>query len=99
MSAAAFQVPYKKMDCFDIHPHAPIMAVKNCDREGIYVSVYSTYNFDVQEITPIRYHRGFLGQRIGPVSTLKFHPHYCILAVGAAELISLHVGNVQQTNN
>jgi len=35
----------------------------------------------------IRYHEGFLGQRIGPVSCLQFHPHRPVLAAGATDSI------------
>jgi hypothetical protein len=32
-------------------------------------------NFNGEELSLIRYHDGFLGQRIGPVSCLAFHPY------------------------
>ena len=35
----------------------------------------------------IKYHDGFLGQRIGPVSCLAFHPHKMMLAAGATDNI------------
>ncbi len=35
-----------------------------------------------QNLDTIRYHIGFLGQRIGPVSTLSFHPHKLLLGAG-----------------
>ena len=38
-------------------------------------------------ISMIRYHEGFLGQRIGPVSCLQFHPHRPVLAAGATDSI------------
>ena len=34
-----------------------------------------------------RYHDGFLGQRIAPVSCLAFHPHKMLLAAGATDHI------------
>ena len=50
--------------------------------------------FDVQplrdgapakEVHNIRYFDGFLGARIGPVTTLAFHPSRLLLAVGATD--------------
>jgi len=86
------------MDAFDAHPYAPLLAAKNRDeREGDYVSLFEiTAAYDVKKLPSIRYHRGFLGQRIGQVSCLQFHPHFCILAVGAGELISIHDGKVRK---
>jgi hypothetical protein len=31
-------------------------------------------NFTGEELSTIRYHEGFLGRRIGPISSLAFHP-------------------------
>jgi len=94
-ASQSFQIQSDRMDAFDAHPFAPLMAAKNRDRDGTFVSVYSTSNYDVKEICSIRYHRGFLGQRIGPVQSLQFNPHGCVLAIGAGELISLHSGNLE----
>ena len=33
------------------------------------------YNLDGGNLGTIRYHDGFMGQRIGPISCLEFHPH------------------------
>ena len=33
------------------------------------------YNLDGGNLSTIRYHDGFMGQRIGPISCLGFHPH------------------------
>jgi hypothetical protein len=35
------------------------------------------FNFQGDELNMIRYHVGFLGQRIGPISCLAFHPYVC----------------------
>jgi regulator-associated protein of mTOR len=37
--------------------------------------------------TSIRYHDDFLGQRIGPISCLAFHPLKMLLAAGATDSI------------
>ena len=40
----------------------------------------------------IRFHDGFLGQRIGPVSHLEFHPYEMLLGIGTVDnIVSLHV--------
>ena len=42
----------------------------------------------------IRYHDGFLGQRIGPVSCLAFHPNKPLLAAGATDsIISIYTNS------
>jgi len=42
----------------------------------------------------IKYHEGFLGQRIGRVSSLAFHRHKLLLAAGALDaFISIHAGD------
>jgi regulator-associated protein of mTOR len=35
----------------------------------------------------IRYHDGFLGQRIGPVTCLAYHPYLLLMASGASDCI------------
>eukprot|EP01138_Halocafeteria_seosinensis_P008891 gb/GECG01009087.1/.p1 GENE.gb/GECG01009087.1/~~gb/GECG01009087.1/.p1 ORF type:complete len:2296 (+),score=216.87 gb/GECG01009087.1/:1-6888(+) len=40
----------------------------------------------------IRFHDGFLGQRIGPVSCLEFHPYEMLLGIGTVDnIVSLHM--------
>ena len=40
-------------------------------------------NFEGKELNVIKYHEGFLGQRIGPVSSIAFHPYerMCVCGV------------------
>ena len=48
------------------------------------------YTNDGQALSTIRYHDGFLGQRIGPISSLAFHPHEMLMAVGSTDsLVSI----------
>jgi WD40 repeat protein len=54
---------------FAVHPYAPIIA-SGSQNQKIHVQ-----DFDGLELNQIRYHEGFLGQRIGPVSCLAFHPY------------------------
>ena len=43
---------------------------------------------DGRELNSVRHHTGLiLGQRIGPVSSLAFHPYRLILAAGATDSI------------
>jgi len=50
-------------------------------------------NFSGEDISMIKYHDGFLGQRIGPVTCLAFHPHKVILAAGATDsIVSVYNG-------
>lgn len=35
----------------------------------------------------IRFHEGFMGHRIGPVSCLAFHPHKVTLAAGSIDCL------------
>jgi regulator-associated protein of mTOR len=51
------------------------------------------FNQNGDELSLIRYHDGFLGQRIGPVSALNFHPYHILLAAGATDsLVSIYAG-------
>jgi regulatory associated protein of mTOR len=38
-------------------------------------------------LSTIKYHDGFLGQRIGPISSLAFHPHQMLMAVGSTDAL------------
>jgi len=68
-----------------VHNYAPIIAVGSQDQR---VRVLS---FQGDEVALIRYHDGFLGQRIGPVSALSFHPYRVMLAVGGTDsIVSVH---------
>lgn len=55
-------------------------------------------NFNSEELSLIRYHDGFLGQRIGPVSSLSFHPFQILLAAGATDsIVSIYAGETFKT--
>lgn len=45
------------------------------------------FKSDGEQLALIRYHEGFLGERIGPVSCLAFHPHRLFLAAGATDSV------------
>ena len=69
------------MTAMSVHDHAPIIA------SGSHNQFIKLFNIEGETLDMIRYHEGFLGQRIGPVSFLAFHPHKIFLAAGATDSI------------
>jgi regulator-associated protein of mTOR len=50
------------------------------------VNQYITiYDIGGSALNTIKYHEGFMGPRIGPVSCLAFHPHRVCLAAGSMD--------------
>lgn len=81
-------VPYKDVDAhkgslsaFAIHRHAPFIASGSCKQ---YIKVFNVHG---EQLSVVRYHNSFLGQKIGPVSALSFHPYKVYLAAGAIDSI------------
>ncbi|XP_078609645.1 regulatory-associated protein of mTOR-like isoform X2 [Branchiostoma floridae x Branchiostoma japonicum] len=64
---------------FDVHPQAEIFA---CGSANQFISLYT---LNGENISTIKYHDGFMGQRIGPISCLAFHPHWVHLAAGSTD--------------
>ncbi|XP_041474406.1 regulatory-associated protein of mTOR-like isoform X2 [Lytechinus variegatus] len=62
-----------------VHPHAGIFA---CGYKNQQINVYNTMG---DTLSTIKYYEGFIGQRIGPVSTLAFHPYKLHLAAGCRD--------------
>ena len=56
-----------------------------CAHSGTSQQQVKVYTNDGQALSTIRYHDGFLGQRIGPISSLAFHPHQMLMAVGSTD--------------
>ena len=54
----------------DVHPQAEIFAVGSASQ------VIKIFNLNGDNLGLIRYHDGFMGQRIGPINCLAFHPHW-----------------------
>ena len=53
----------------DIHPYSPLLA---CASQH----TISFYNLETDDkLNQIRYHDGFMGQKIGPTKCLSFHPY------------------------
>uniref|UniRef100_A0A9J8BCL2 Raptor N-terminal CASPase-like domain-containing protein n=1 Tax=Cyprinus carpio carpio TaxID=630221 RepID=A0A9J8BCL2_CYPCA len=67
----------KGLMALDIHPQANLFA---CGSMNQFIAVYNS-NGDV--ISNIKYYDGFMGQRIGAISCLAFHPYWPHLAVGS----------------
>jgi len=74
--------PTPNMSAFAVHNYVPLFAVGSQDHK------IRVMRFDGSEVSVIRYHDGFLGQRLGPVSTLQFHPYKVILGAGASDCIA-----------
>ena len=53
----------------------------------LFFQFIKVFDFNGNCLNTIRYHDGFLGQRIGPVSSLAFHPTKPLLAAGATDSI------------
>ncbi|XP_025084218.1 regulatory-associated protein of mTOR-like isoform X3 [Pomacea canaliculata] len=63
----------------DIHPRADVIAC------GVLGQMINVYNESGDVLSTIKYHEGFLGQRIGTISCLAFHPHLVKLAAGSTD--------------
>jgi len=71
-----------------VHDFAPVLACGSLSQK------IKLINFAGDELSLIRYHDGFLGQRIGPVSCLAFHPYKMYLAAGATDsIVSIYTGD------
>nr|KAG5714826.1 hypothetical protein BaRGS_000314 [Batillaria attramentaria] len=63
----------------DIHPRADVIA---CGSNSQSMNIY---NESGDVLSTIKYHEGFLGQRIGIVYCLAFHPHLVKLATSSTD--------------
>jgi regulator-associated protein of mTOR len=69
------------------HDQTKIIAAGSTDQR------IKVMNYKGEEISLIRYHDGFLGQRIGPVSSLAFHSSHNLLGSGFQDsLVSIYAG-------
>ncbi|XP_062447383.1 regulatory-associated protein of mTOR isoform X6 [Rhea pennata] len=67
----------KGLTALDIHPQANLFA---CGSMNQFTAIY---NGSGELINNIKYYDGFMGQRVGAISCLAFHPHWPHLAVGS----------------
>jgi regulator-associated protein of mTOR len=70
-----------------VHRYAPVIAT------GSGKQLIKTFSTSGEQLSLVRYHNSFLGQRIGPVSSLHFHSYNVLLAAGAADsMVSIYAG-------
>eukprot|EP01119_Soliformovum_irregulare_P024456 TRINITY_DN876_c0_g1_i1.p1 TRINITY_DN876_c0_g1~~TRINITY_DN876_c0_g1_i1.p1 ORF type:complete len:1236 (+),score=415.18 TRINITY_DN876_c0_g1_i1:59-3766(+) len=73
------------MTSFDVHDWVPVIS---CGSQNQKIKVV---NMDGEDISLIRYHDGFLGQRVGPITSVAFHPYRLLMAAGAIDcLVSVY---------
>eukprot|EP00960_Hanusia_phi_P064316 765762-Hanusia_phi.AAC.4 len=96
------QAHKERITAMALHPYAPVLAAGSdaqmvgCPHVGyvlidLQVNVISTGG---EVLNTIKYHEGFLGQRIGPICSVAFHPLRLILAAGATDsIISIYSGS------
>ncbi len=77
-----FEVFKSALTALTVHNCAPIMATGS---NAQFIKIITFGGDQLGNI--IKYHDGFLGQRIGPVSCLSFHPYKTMLAAGATDSI------------
>eukprot|EP01105_Mastigella_eilhardi_P022041 TRINITY_DN5399_c0_g1_i1.p1 TRINITY_DN5399_c0_g1~~TRINITY_DN5399_c0_g1_i1.p1 ORF type:complete len:1313 (-),score=293.10 TRINITY_DN5399_c0_g1_i1:67-4005(-) len=71
---------HKGLSSFVMHAHAPLVASGSLDQS---IRVYSSNS--LSDVSTIKFHEGFLGQRIGCVNCLAFHPTRPLLAAGCSD--------------
>jgi regulatory associated protein of mTOR len=81
-SFKTLEVHKSPLTAFTVHSCAPIMATGS---HAQFIKILSLGGEQLGGI--LKYHDGFLGQRIGPVSCLAFHPTKVLLAAGATDSI------------
>ena len=63
------------MTALDVHPQSELLSVGSANQ------IIKVFTLNGDNISTIRYHDGFMGQRIGPISCLAFHPYWVSLTV------------------
>lgn len=66
------------LDAFAAHDYAPICA------SGSHKPFIEVFDHTGMTLDTIRYHVGFLGVRLSPVTALAFHPHRLLMCAGFA---------------
>ncbi|CAF4953606.1 unnamed protein product [Pieris macdunnoughi] len=62
-----------------VHERAPLLAAGSVNQ------CISIYDLRGAHLNTIKFHEGFMGPRIGPVSCLAFHPLRCAMGVGSKD--------------
>lgn len=81
-SVKTLEVHKSPLTALAVHPCVPILATGS---HAQFIKILTLGGEQLGGI--IKYHDGFLGQRIGPVSCLAFHPAKMMLAMGATDSI------------
>ncbi|KAL5018968.1 hypothetical protein ScPMuIL_004690 [Solemya velum] len=80
------------LTAMDIHQHADVLAC------GAIMQYIGVFNKSGDTLSTIKYHEGFLGQRIGAISCLAFHPYKVKLAAGSKDsFISVYSTPIRRT--
>ncbi|CAI5465827.1 unnamed protein product [Closterium sp. Yama58-4] len=80
------------LTALSVHRHLPVMAT------GSSKQLIRVFNMSGDLLSVVRYHNSFLGQRIGPVSALHFHPYKRLLAAGATDsIVSIYAGETHRS--
>lgn len=75
----------------DVHPLADLLA---CGSVNQCIGVYDLRG---SPLNTVKFHEGFMGARIGPVSCLAFHPLRCALGVGSKDsTVSVYVSEARR---
>lgn len=69
-----------------IHRHAPLIA------SGSAKQLIKVFSLEGEQLGTIRYYPTFMGQKIGSVNCLTFHPYQVLLAAGSDDAcVSIYV--------
>lgn len=76
------EVQKSPLTSMSVHNCAPLIAT------GSHAQFIKILTFGGEQLgNIIKYHDGFMGQRMGPITSLTFHPHRMMLAASAADCI------------
>jgi regulator-associated protein of mTOR len=76
------EVQKSPLTSMTVHNCAPLIAT------GSHAQFIKILTFGGEQLgNIIKYHDGFMGQRMGPITSLTFHPHRMMLAASAADCI------------
>ena len=75
------------MNAVSFHDYADLLAF------GSLKQIVRVMDLNGSLLNTIRYHDGFLGQRIGPVNCLAFHPYKPLLVCGGRDRYVSIVGD------
>lgn len=75
----------------DVHPLCNLVACGSVNQS------ISIYDLKGAALNTIKFHEGFMGPRIGPVSCLTFHPLRCAMGVGSKDSsVSVYVSEARR---